>query len=62
MMAWIYRVFVLEYDRSEIDYKNFKGLLITYFITGIGMIIRNLKYPERKYSYVFDIWVYSHFY
>lgn len=47
-------------DHYESGWHHFSTIIICYFCAGFGLVIRNLKYPERKFPYLFDIFGSSH--
>ena len=47
-------------DHYESSWHHFYTLVISYACAGIGLVIRNLKYPERGFPFLFDIFGASH--
>ncbi|KAL0478287.1 adiponectin receptor [Acrasis kona] len=73
LFAWCHKMYFLLHDNQHIlpviknyvdhyhsGWAHLISILTTYAIAGAGMVIRNLKYPERGFPYVFDIICSSH--
>jgi adiponectin receptor len=72
IIAWLHRFTLLAdhhhllpriynyVDHYESGWHHFNVIVICYVMPAVGLVIRNLKYPERKFPYIFDIFGASH--
>lgn len=60
LVAHFQRILLLGLGYTSRDFFLLRHLIMTYFIPGLGLIIRRTKVPELFFPGKFDIWFSSH--